>query len=150
MILLGAYNALGRWGGRFIGMDLSSNGLLEAQWYAFSLLFLLGAQYTLKHNDHVRVDVVYDRLSLRAKAYVDLLGSSLLLVPFCIAVIYFTLPGVVESWTIHETSPDPGGLPRYPLKAVVPLAFFLVLLQGISEIAKRVLVLRGALPEDKP
>ena len=150
MVVLGAYNAIARWSGRFTGVDLSSNGLLEAQWYLFSLVFLLGAQYTLKHDAHVRVDVVYSRLGERAKAWIDLLGGLLLLLPFSIAVLVFTWPGVLESWTIREESPDPGGLPRYPLKAVVLLGFVLVIVQGLNEMLKRGLELRRKSSEEHP
>lgn len=144
MIVLGAYNALARWSGRFTGVDLSSNGLLEAQWYLFSLVFLLGAQYTLKHDAHVRVDVVYSRLGERKRALIDVFGALFMLLPFSIAVLVFTWPGVLESWTIREVSPDPGGLPRYPLKAVVLVAFVLVIVQGLNETLKRWLALRRA------
>jgi TRAP-type mannitol/chloroaromatic compound transport system permease small subunit len=145
MVAFGVYNALTRWSGRFIGIDLSSNGFIEAQWYLFTLLFLLGAAYTLKHNEHVRVDVFYGRLNRRGQAWIDLLGTLFLLLPFCIFGIVFTWSGVVESWQLSEVSPDPGGLPRYPLKAVVPLAFLLLIVQAVSEVVRRIATLkRGA------
>lgn len=143
MVVVGAYNALARWVGRWIGFEASSNGLLEAQWYAFTLVFLLGAAYTLKRNEHVRVDVIYSRQRPRVRAVIDLVGILLLLLPFGVFAIVFTWPGVVESWQIREISPDPGGLPRYPLKAVVPVAFVLILIQGLSELGKRILFLAG-------
>lgn len=142
MVLIGSYNALARWAGRYIATDLSSNSLLEAQWYAFSALFLLCGAYTLKHDEHVRVDVFYGRLSPRGRALVDALGGLLLLIPFCVAAIFFTLPSVEQSWAIREVSPDPGGLPRYPLKTIVPIAFALLLLQALAEVTKKLLVFR--------
>ncbi len=146
MVLVGAWNAVARYGGKFIGADMSSNGLIEGQWYMFSLLFLLGAAYTLKRDEHVRVDVLYSRLSPKAQAWVDLSGGVLLLIPFCIFAIVVTWPGIVESISIQEQSPDPGGLPRYPLKAMVPVAFVLLLVQVISELLSKVLVLMGQDP----
>lgn len=141
MVLIGAWNALARWLGRRAGFDLSSNSLIEVQWYLFSLMFLLGAAYTLKRDEHVRVDVFYGRLGARGKAWVNFLGGLLLLIPFCATVLVFTWPGVVQSWSIREGSPDPGGLPRYPLKAAVPLALLLLIVQGVSEVIKSGLVL---------
>lgn len=143
MVVLGAYNATARWSGRYIGTDLSSNSLLEAQWYAFSALFLLCSAHTLQRDEHVRVDVLYRKLSPKTRAWVDLLGCLLLLIPFCVVVIVFTWPSVVQSFTIREVSPDPDGLPRYPLKAVVPVAFGLLILQGLSEALKRLLLILG-------
>lgn len=143
MVVVGAWNALSRYGGRFIGSDLSSNGLIEAQWYMFSLLFLLGAAYTLKQDEHVRVDVIYGRLGPKARAWIDLLGGIFLLIPFCVFAIVITWPGVLESIAIQEQSPDPGGLPRYPLKAMVPVAFGLLLLQVTAELISKLLLLLG-------
>jgi TRAP-type mannitol/chloroaromatic compound transport system permease small subunit len=141
MVGLGAYNAVARHLSRVAGMELSSNGLLEAQWYLFSAVFLLGASATLKHDEHVRVDVLFGRLSPKGRAWVDLLGLLLLLLPFCVFAVVYSLPGVLESWSIREQSPDPGGLPRYPLKALLPLAFTLLALQGSSEVIKRAALL---------
>jgi TRAP-type mannitol/chloroaromatic compound transport system permease small subunit len=143
MVLLGSWNALARYLGRFIGTDLSSNAFIEGQWYMFSLLFLLGAAWTLDRDEHVRVDVFYGTASPRTKAWIDLLGSVFLLLPFCLWAVWMSWPAVVNSWTVLEVSPDPGGLPRYPLKTVIPLAFAFVGLQGISLIIKKVAFLRG-------
>lgn len=143
MVLLGSWNALARYLGRFIGTDLSSNAFIEGQWYMFSLLFLLGAAWTLDRDEHVRVDVFYGTASPRTKAWIDLLGSVFLLLPFCIWAVWMSWPAVVNSWTVLEVSPDPGGLPRYPLKTVIPVAFAFVGLQGISLIIKKVAFLRG-------
>jgi TRAP-type mannitol/chloroaromatic compound transport system permease small subunit len=143
MVLLGSWNALARYLGRFIGTDLSSNAFIEGQWYMFSLLFLLGAAWTLDRDEHVRVDVYYGTASPRTKAWIDLLGSVFLLLPFCLWAVWMSWPAVVNSWTVLEVSPDPGGLPRYPLKTVIPVAFAFVGLQGISLIIKKVAFLRG-------
>ncbi|MCP3917878.1 MAG: TRAP transporter small permease subunit [bacterium] len=143
MVLVGAFNAVARFLGRYVGRDLSSNAYIELQWYLFSLVFLLGAPYALRAGAHVRVDVLYGRLSARAKAWIDLLGGALLLVPFCVLGVAFSIPSVRESWAVREISPDPGGLARYPIRTVVPIAFLLLLLQGLSEIIKNAALLRG-------
>jgi TRAP-type mannitol/chloroaromatic compound transport system permease small subunit len=132
MVLLGAWNAAARYLGRFVGVDLASNGFIEAQWYLFSLLFLLGAGATLQKDAHVRVDVLYGRLGPRGRAAIDLAGTVLLLLPFCVFGVVESWDWVLHSWQEHEGSPDPGGLPRYPLKTVVPVAFALLGLQGIA------------------
>lgn len=136
MILIGAFNAVARYLGRFFGVSLSSNLYLELQWYIFSLIFLLGAGYTLREDAHVRVDVLYARITDKGRRLINLLGAALLLAPFCIFVLYMSWPSVVNSWSIKEVSPDPGGLPRYPLKALIILAFVLLLAQGLSEFIK--------------
>ena len=143
MVLIGAFNAVARYGGRWIGVDLASNAFIELQWYLFSLLFLLGAAWTLRDDDHVRVDVLYGRLSAKKKAWIDLLGVLFFLLPFCAFAILTSLPALESSWAVRELSPDPGGLPRYPLKTVLPLAFGLLALQGISQGIKALARIRG-------
>lgn len=143
MVLVGAFNAVARYFDRAVGGGLSSNAYVELQWYLFSLVFLLGAPYALRADAHVRVDVLYGRLGARGRAWIDLVGGVLLLVPFCVFALVASWPGVRDSWAVRETSPDPGGLARWPIKAAVLLAFALLLLQGLSEIAKRVAFLRG-------
>lgn len=144
MVLVGAFNAVARYTSRWTGANLSSNAYIEAQWYLFSLVFLLGASYALRHDAHVRVDVLYGRLSERGKAWIDLAGTVLFLIPFSVFMLVVSAPSVAASWRVREGSPDPGGLPRYPIKAVILLAFALLILQGLAEVAKRVRVLRGA------
>lgn len=146
MVLIGAYNALARYATRFTDLALASNALFELQWYLFSLIFLLGAAYGLNHDVHVRVDVLYGRLSARGKAVVDLLGSVLFLAPFCVLMLWVSFPAVRNSWVIREVSPDPGGLPRYPIKALILVSFGLLLLQGLSQIMKQVVILRTGRP----
>lgn len=143
MILIGAYNAIVRYLGRFIGYNLSSNLYLELQWYIFSVLFLLGASYALKEDAHVRVDVLYGRLSNRGRAWIDVIGGVLFLLPFSAFVLFVSWPSVRNSWQIREVSPDPGGLPRYPLKAVILACFVLLILQGLSQLIKDIETIRG-------
>ena len=146
MVLIGSFNAIVRYLDRYTGLSLSSNTYIELQWYLFSLVFLLGAAYTLKHNAHVRVDVYYGRLSARGKAWVDLLGTVLLLLPFCVLMLWAAWPVVRESWSLLEVSPDPGGLPRYPIKTVIPIAFLLLMVQGGAMLIRQIAILRGHLP----
>jgi TRAP-type mannitol/chloroaromatic compound transport system permease small subunit len=117
---------------------------IELQWYLFSLMFLLGAAYTLKYDDHVRVDVLYSQLSRRGQAWINLAGTVLFLLPFCAVILWMSIPFVANSWAILEGSPDPGGLPRYPIKTVIPLALLLVMVQGVSVVIRETAVLRGA------
>jgi len=148
MVLVGAFNAVARYLGRFIGSNLSSNAYLEAQWYMFSALFLLGAAYTLRTDSHVRVDVLYGRLSARQKALIDLVGGVLFLLPFCFYGIWSSWDYALNSWHELEVSPDPGGLPRYPIKTLIPLSFLLLGVQGVSEIIKRAALLAGVEVQD--
>lgn len=143
MFVLGAFNAITRYLGRFMGQNLSSNLYIESQWYLFSLIFLLGAAYVLKQDAHVRVDIIYSRLSRVGKAWVDLFGALLLLLPMCVVVLIYSFPSVLNSWRVLEQSSDPNGLPRYPLKTFILVAFFLLALQGVAEIIKQVAILRG-------
>lgn len=149
MVLIGAYNALARWLTRYFDVSLASNAYLDLQWYLFSLIFLMGAAYGLQHDVHVRVDVLYSRLGERGQAWIDLFGSVLFLLPFCVVMLWVSWPAVASSWAIREDSPDPGGLVRYPIKTVILICFFLLFLQGVSQIIKKVTVLRGEkLPDE--
>jgi TRAP-type mannitol/chloroaromatic compound transport system permease small subunit len=136
MVLVGAYNALARWATRHAGVALASNALNELQWYLFSVIFLLGAAWALRRDAHVRVDVLYERLSERGRALVELLGGLLLLIPFSVVMLWVSWPAVRNSWVIRETSPDPGGLARYPLKALLLVSFALLALQGVAEVVR--------------
>jgi TRAP-type mannitol/chloroaromatic compound transport system permease small subunit len=149
MILVGAFNAIARYLTRYTGLALSSNAYFDLQWYFFSLIFLLGAAYGLEHDVHVRVDVLYSRLSRKARAWIDLAGTVLFLIPFCVLMLWVSWPAVRNSWAIHETSPDPGGLPRYPIKTVILLSFALLLLQAFSQLVKQIEALRegGGVPD---
>jgi TRAP-type mannitol/chloroaromatic compound transport system permease small subunit len=143
MVLLGALNAIFRYSDRYTGWGLSSNTWLELQWYLFATLFLLGAAYTLKHDAHVRVDVLFSRLGKRGQAMINLAGVILFLIPFCILMLWSSWPAIQHSWSVMEISPDPGGLPRYPIKTIVPLGFVFLLIQGFSMGIKQVAILLG-------
>ncbi len=117
----------------------SSNTFIELQWYFFSLIFLLGAAHALKDGAHVRVDIFYNRLSRRAKAGVNIAGTLVFLLPFCALMIGTSWSAVTDSWARLEGSPDPGGLPRYPLLTVIPLAFILLMAQGLAFAAREAL-----------
>jgi TRAP-type mannitol/chloroaromatic compound transport system permease small subunit len=138
MVVVGAFNAVARYLGRYVGVNLSSNVYLELQWYLFSMLFLLGAAWVLREDAHVRVDVLYGRVSARTRSIINIVGTLLLLMPFCGFVLWVSSPVVRNSWIIREGSPDPGGLPRYPLKALILICFALLLLQAVSELIKEV------------
>lgn len=145
MVLIGSFNTAARYLGRRLGTELASNAYIELQWYLFSLLFLLGAGYTLKQDRHVRVDVIYSRLSPKARAWIDFFGSVFFLIPFCVFGLVVSWPAVRNSWAIMEGSPDPGGLPRYPIKTMILVSFLLLLAQGVAELIRKVAVLRGLL-----
>ena len=123
-----------------------SIALQEMEWHLFSLIFLIGAGYTLKHDDHVRLDLFYKSKYINDghRAWIDLLGSLLLLMPFCILIMATSWPFVYQSYIHLEGSPDPGGLPyRWLLKASIPLGFALLMLQGISNIVKNLNIILG-------
>lgn len=141
MVAIGAYNAITRYLGQFIGTNLSSNRYIEVQWYLFSLIFLFGAPYVLKRAAHVRVDILYSRLSQKWKAWIDLVGTLILLLPMCIVIIWYSYPAVVNSWKVLEQSSDPNGLPRYPLRTAIVVAIALLAIQAVSEVIKQVAIL---------
>ncbi|MFT4604897.1 MAG: TRAP-type mannitol/chloroaromatic compound transport system permease small subunit [Rhodothermales bacterium] len=146
MVLVGAFNALARYTARFTGLSLSSNTYIELQWYLFSMLFLLGAAYALQTDSHVRVDVLYGRLSRKGKAWIDLMGTVLFLIPFCVLMLWVSWPSVINSWAVLEGSPDPGGLPRYPIKTVIPIAFLFLLAQAFSMLIRSLAAVVGYEP----
>ena len=121
----------------------SSNAWLEIQWYLFGAMFLLGAPYTLKLNEHVRVDIVFGKLGPRAQAWIDLIGALLFLMPAVVIIGWMSWPFFADSWTIQEMSNNAGGLIRWPVKLLIPVGFALLGLQGLSEIIKRIAVLEG-------
>ncbi len=119
-----------------------SVGIQEMEWHLFALIFLLSAGWTLKHKAHVRVDIFYAKLSRKGKAIVDIGGALFLLLPFSILIIYTSLDFVVNSWSVREGSGDPGGLPaRYLIKAMIPVGFALLALQGVSELLRNISIL---------
>jgi len=127
-------------------LNLSSNAWLEMQWYLNSATFLLVAAYTLKVNAHVRIDVIAGKLSPRAQAWIDILGALLGLLPACLIIAWYSWPSLVNSYLINEYSSDPGGLIRWPIRLLIPVAFGLLALQGVSEIIKKVAFLKGLIP----
>ena len=145
--LISAGNALARY-----TLGESSNAWLEIQWYLFGAMFLLGAGYTLKHNGHVRIDILYNRLGPRGQAWIDLAGGLLFLLPMAVLLAWLAWPMFVDAWATHEMSPDAGGLLRWPVKLLLPLGFGLLALQGVAEVIKRIGVLRGhiVLPREAP
>ena len=143
MVIVGSFNAVVRYLDKYTGLGLSSNTYIELQWYLFGLVFLLGAAYTLKDNAHVRVDVFYGRLSRRGRAWINIAGTVLFLLPFCVTMIVVSWPAVRNSWAVLEASPDPGGLPRYPIKSIIPIAFALLIVQGISMLIKEIAIITG-------
>jgi len=149
MVLMGAYNAVARYLSRAItSVFITSNALFELQWYMFSMVFLLGAAYALDRDVHVRVDVLYERLSDKGRAWIDLMGTVLFLIPFAVLMLWVSWAPVRNSWGIREVSPDPGGLPRYPIKALLLVSFTLLALQGVSQVIKQVEILRGHEPPE--
>lgn len=136
--LVSAGNAISRY-----AFDLSSNAWLELQWYMFAGMVMLGAPFVLNANGHVRVDILYGQASPRTRVWIDLLGLILFLQPVMIALMVMSWPYFVESFVHGETSGNAGGLLRWPVKLIIPFGFALMVLQGLSEIVKRVAFLRG-------
>ncbi len=121
----------------------------ELEWHLFAFIFLIGAGYTLLHDGHVRVDIVYQRLSTKARAWVNLLGCLFFLFPGCVLIIGTSLDFVWESLKILEGSPDPGGIPlRFLLKSCIPIGFVLFGLQGVSLFIRSLLIIKGAVDEE--
>ena len=128
----------------------SSVAVQELEWHIFALIFLLAAPYTLRNNNHVRVDVIYAKMTEKTKAWVNLLGCALFLIPFCILVVYTSKDFVTSSFLWKEGSPDPGGLEmRWLLKSVIPLSFFLLMLQAFSMLFSSLLTITGHSSEEK-
>jgi TRAP-type mannitol/chloroaromatic compound transport system permease small subunit len=140
LVLLSCLISAGNAFSRYL-FSISSNGWLEIQWYMFAGMVLLGAPYTLKMNEHVRVDLIYGMVSERTRIWIDIIGGILFLLPICVILTYFTWPWFVESWKINEVSTNAGGLIRWPVKLMMPVGFAMMAAQGISEIIKRVAAL---------
>ena len=141
-VLVSAINAIVR-----KAFDVSSNAWLELQWQLFGAVFMLCAAYTLLKNEHIRIDIVNSRLPKRVRDWIDLLGHLLFLMPFVLLMIYDGWPFFVTSWNQNEQSLNAGGLPQWPAKFLIPLGFFLLFLQGVSEIIKRLAVMQGRIPD---
>ena len=137
LVLLACLISAGNAASRYLFSE-SSNGWLEIQWYMFAGMVLLGAPYTLKMNEHVRVDLIYGMVSERTRIWIDIIGGFLFLLPICVILTYVTWPWFVDSWVGNEGSYNAGGLVRWPVKLLLPVGFALMALQGISEIIKRI------------
>ncbi|WP_092711246.1 TRAP transporter small permease subunit [Rhizobium multihospitium] len=130
--------------------NTSSNAWLEAQWYLFGAAFMLAAAYTLRQNEHIRIDIIYGSLSRRVQHWIDLLGHCLFLMPFVLLMVYDLVPYVRTSFLSGEVSSSAGGLIIWPGKALLLAGFFLLALQGISEIIKKIAVMRGDMDDPTP
>lgn len=137
MVLVTVYDVVLRF-----GFSAGSVAVQELEWHLFGAVILLGAAYTLRKDEHVRVDLLYGRLGTRGKAAIDLLGTLLFLLPFCAAVFYVSLPFVERAYELGEHSENPGGLPyRYAVKALIPAGFLLLTLEGVRQIFRNIGIL---------
>lgn len=141
-VLVSAGNAVVRY-----AFNRSSNAWLEIQWYLFSAVFLFCAGYTLLHNQHVRIDVVAGQLSKRAQAWIDVLGTLLFLFPMAITIMWLSWPVFIDAYRSNEVSTNAGGLTVWPARLMVPLGFFMLVAQGVSELIKRIAFLLGLIPD---
>jgi TRAP-type mannitol/chloroaromatic compound transport system permease small subunit len=138
VVIISAGNAVVRY-----AIDWSNNGLLEIQWYLFSAIFLLMAGYVLKRNEHIRIDIIAGRMSGRAQNWIDVFGFIVFLVPFVAMTLWLSWPVFMLAWHTGETSANPGGLIRWPVRLLMPVGFLLLLLQGLAELIKRLAFLSG-------
>jgi TRAP-type mannitol/chloroaromatic compound transport system permease small subunit len=151
MVLIGAENVIARYGYNFIfdtfgegvARALSNNTYFELQSLLYNIVFLIGAAYVLQVDGHVRVDIIFSQLSARKRAWVDIAGTVLFLWPFAILTVHFSQRYIASSWAAQEFSPNAGGLPRYPIKTLIVVAFALLMIQGLSQIIKHAAFLRG-------
>ena len=141
--LISAGNAFSRY-----AFNISSNAWLEIQWYMFGAVVMLGASYTLKRNEHVRVDIVYANVSTRKQIGIDIFGFILFMLPATIIMTYLSWPIFYNAWHMSEISSNAGGLIRWPVKILLPLGFFLLTLQGVSELIKRIAMVTGHMKAD--
>jgi TRAP-type mannitol/chloroaromatic compound transport system permease small subunit len=128
-------------------LDISSNAWLEVQWYLFSAVFLLCAGYTLQRNEHIRIDIVAGHFPRRLQIWIDIIGGLFFLLPMAILIMVLSWPMFMDSFSRGEMSSDAGGLIRWPAKLLIPIGFFLLSLQGVSEVIKRFGYLTGALDD---
>lgn len=127
--------------------DTSSNAWLELQWVLFSTVFLLCSPWTLLQNEHIRIDIVNNLFPKRVRDTIDVIGHTLFLMPLCIIMVITSVPFFWRSWLINEQSGNAGGLPQWPSKSLLMIAFALLFLQGLSELIKRIAVMRGLIPD---
>lgn len=128
----------------------SSNAWLELQWYLFGAAFMLAAAYTLKQNEHIRVDIFYGSRTRRTQHWIDLFGHIFFLMPFVILMTWMLIPYAIRAWVNGEVSTNAGGLVIWPARALLALGFVLLTLQGFSEIVKKIAVMRGIIPDPTP
>lgn len=141
-VLVSAGNAVVRY-----SLNTSSNAWLEVQWYLFSAVFLLCAGYTLLRNEHIRIDIVFGQFSRRTQIWIDIFGTVFFLLPMAIMIGWLSWPMFWNSYVGHEMSMNAGGLVRWPVKLLVPIGFLLLVLQGLSELIKKVAFLMGLIPD---
>jgi TRAP-type mannitol/chloroaromatic compound transport system permease small subunit len=127
--------------------DVSSNSWLELQWVLFGMVFLLCAPWTLRDNEHIRIDIVNSLFSKRTRDWIDVIGHAFFLLPLTIVMIVTSLPFAIRSYDINEQSMNAGGLPQWPAKALVLIGFVFLFFQGISELIKRIAVMQGRIPD---
>ncbi len=144
-ILVSAINAIIR-----KTLNMSSNAWLELQWYLFGAAFLLAAAYTLKQNEHIRIDILYGALSRRTQHWIDLLGHLLFLMPFTILMVWYFVPYLMVAVRSGEVSTNAGGLIIWPARALLLAGFVLLVFQGLSEIIKKIAIMRGVIPDPAP
>jgi TRAP-type mannitol/chloroaromatic compound transport system permease small subunit len=142
-VLVSAGNAMSRY-----AFSLSNNSWLEVQWYMFAVMVMFGASYTLRRNEHVRVEILYLLMSERAQLWLDLIGTLVFLIPICLLLAALSWPFFIESYRVGEWSQNAGGLIRWPIKFVLPAGFTLIALQGVSEVIKRAAALAGYIEID--
>ncbi len=130
--------------------DMSSNAWLELQWYLYGAAFLLASAYTLSQNEHIRIDIIYGALSRRTQHWIDLLGHLFFLMPFVILMDFFFVPWVALSYNTGEISTNAGGLILWPAKMFLLLGFVLLTVQGVSEIIKKIAIMRGLIEDPVP
>ena len=124
-------------------LNIASNAWLELQWYLFAAVFLLCSGYTLLHNEHIRIDVMSSHLSRRTQVWIDVFGLIFFLLPMSLFIMWLSWPIFMNAWTSGEISGSAGGLIRWPVRLLVPIGFFLLSAQGLSELIKRIAFLRG-------
>jgi TRAP-type mannitol/chloroaromatic compound transport system permease small subunit len=127
--------------------DWSANSLLEVQWWLFAFVFLLAAPWTLADNEHIRIDIVNSRLSTKTRNIIELVGHIFFLLPTAALIVYTSSIFFAMSFAQNEHSPNAGGLMLWPIKGLIPIAFALLFAQGLSELIKRIAIMRGDLPE---
>jgi TRAP-type mannitol/chloroaromatic compound transport system permease small subunit len=142
MALLSSANAASRY-----LFNRASNAWLELQWYMFAAIFLLCAGYTLLHNQHIRIDVISSHLSRRTQTWIDIFGTVFFLLPMAAFIMWLSWPIFMNAWVGDEISSNAGGLLRWPARLMIPVGFFLLTLQGVSELIKRIAFLKGLIPD---